>query len=51
MVVWLLFFALLLTIPPLMSGLLLAVAYLWVRWKRLSEELFGIELFRSSDHR
>ena len=36
-----LYVALFLAVPPLLYGLALAVAYLWVRWKRLVLRVFN----------
>ena len=49
MVLWL-YIVLLLSAPPLLYGLLLAVAYLWVRWKYPGCVL-RISPFCDSDHR
>lgn len=42
MVLWL-YFVLFLSVPPLLYGLLLAVAYLWVRWKYMG---FVLRIFQ-----
>ena len=49
MVLWL-YFVLLLVVPPLLYGLLLAAAYLFVRWKHPGFVLRVFQ-FRNPDHR